>query len=568
MKKEELTELADDLLHMAIIKCDSLEEAQDLTQSTLLEGLMAIRKGIEVEHAKSWLITVLNRKYYDLLRVKYRKPLVFYGMAEDIEQAMEVSNISVDMANPEWQCCRDTTEMTDEENLRRLVAGLTKLYREVLVRHYFHGRGIKEIAKELSLPENTVKSRLRLGRDKLRKELTMEKYEKQSYEPENLWISSSGNPGMDDQPYSLVKNDKIIMNLLILAYEKPVTVPELADAIGISTTYIEPIVERLVDGELMKQSGDKVYTDFIIYTEQDRLNTFEIQKDLATKKCNDIWKYVEYGLNILRNQKYYKGQNGSQTAKLEGYFVLRTVYNSVLKVRDEIAGHTSFEDYPYRKDGGRWFAMGHRFPTDYNHGKCPYSLYETSGEAVSGFNNWSGAKWVALFDYDTDEKVLGKSHSAYRCAGNFGEAREGVTKLLYAIYREDERFLSGISQKVLESIDDFLKLDFLERTEDGKLQLNVPVLNMEEKKAFYELMEEYSTKLSEIFHDDYAKMIQNPVAVPKQIRQDVPGFLRYLNTCCYFPSAFIYELRKKGLFLKGYEKPAPAVFMEIEVNGE
>ena len=66
MKKEELTELADDLLHMAIIKCDSLEEAQDLTQSTLLEGLMAIRKGIEVEHAKSWLITVLNRKYYDL----------------------------------------------------------------------------------------------------------------------------------------------------------------------------------------------------------------------------------------------------------------------------------------------------------------------------------------------------------------------------------------------------------------------------------------------------------------------------------------------------------------------
>ena len=91
---------------------------------------------------------------------------------------------------------------------------------------------------------------------------------------------------------------------------------------------------------------------------------------------------------------------------------------------------------------------------------------------------------------------------------------------------------------------------------------------MGEQKAFYELMEEYSTKLSEIFHDDYAKMIQNPVAVPKQIRQDVPGFLRYLNTCCYFPSAFIYELRKKGLFLKGYEKPAPAVFMEIEMNGE
>lgn len=71
-------------------------------------------------------------------------------------------------------------------------------------------------------------------------------------------------------------------------YEKqsyePVTVPELADAIGISTTYIEPIVARLVDGELMKQSGDKVFTDFIIYPEQDRLNTFEIQKRIGNKK--------------------------------------------------------------------------------------------------------------------------------------------------------------------------------------------------------------------------------------------------------------------------------------------
>lgn len=82
MEKEKLTELADDLLHIAIGKCDSLEDAQDLVQNTLLEGLLAIRKGIEIENAKSWLITVLNRKYYDLLREKYRKPLVFCGMEE------------------------------------------------------------------------------------------------------------------------------------------------------------------------------------------------------------------------------------------------------------------------------------------------------------------------------------------------------------------------------------------------------------------------------------------------------------------------------------------------------
>lgn len=566
MEKEELAELADDILHIAIRKCDSFEDARDLVQSTLLEGLLAIHKGTEIENAKSWLITVLNRKYYDLLRGKYRKPLAFYGMTGDMEQAMELSNNTVNLECLECDYSGKTA-LSEEENLRRLVAGLTKLYREVLVRHYFHGQGIKEIAKELSLSESTVKSRLRLGRDKLRKELTMEKYEKQSYEPENLWIASSGNGGMEDEPYSLVKNDKIIMNLLILAYEKPITVPELADAIGISTTYIEPIVERLIKGELMKQTGDKVFTDFIIYTEQDRLNTFTVQKELAAKKCPEIWRYVEEGLNMLRDQAYYKRQNNSQAAKLEGFFVLHAVYDSVIKVRDEAAGHTPFTDYPYRKDGGRWFAMGNRYPSNYDYGACPYGRYGISGEAGAGFKNWPGAKWVALFDYDTDETVLGRSHSAYRCVGNFAEAREGVTKLLYAVYRRDECFLSGISQKVLESMDVFLKLDFVERTADGNLQLNVPVLNKEEKKAFYGLMDEYAEKLTKHFHDDYYKMIQNPVVVPKQIKQDVPGFLRYLNTCCFFPSALIYEARKKGLFLKGYEKPAPAVLMEVEMDG-
>ena len=68
MNTEELSEHADYLLRVAIGKCDSLEEAQDLVQNTLLEGLLALRKGTVIDNAKSWLSTVLNRKDYDLLR--------------------------------------------------------------------------------------------------------------------------------------------------------------------------------------------------------------------------------------------------------------------------------------------------------------------------------------------------------------------------------------------------------------------------------------------------------------------------------------------------------------------
>ena len=153
MNTEELLEHADYLLRVAVNKCDSWEEAQDLVQNTLLEGLLALRKGIVIDNAKSWLSTVLSRKYYDLLREKYRKPLTFYGMDYDM------SDEECDSFQPQ-----EDTALEEAENLRRLVARQTHAYREVLVRHYFHGQSIETIAKALSLPENTVKSRLRLGR--------------------------------------------------------------------------------------------------------------------------------------------------------------------------------------------------------------------------------------------------------------------------------------------------------------------------------------------------------------------------------------------------------------------
>lgn len=550
METEEMLALADYLMHIAGSKCDSWEDAQDLVQDTLLDGLHAIRKGTEISNAKSWLCTVLNRKYYDLLREKYRKPLEFNGMDFDI--AMKEENNQASAAD----------ELTEEENLRRSVARLTKLYREIIVRHYFHGQEVKKIADELSLPENTVKSRLRLGRDKMRKDLSMEKYEKQSFEPEDLWISSSGYTGLDDQPHSLVNNDKIAMNLLILAYEKPVTIPKLADAIGISAAYIEPVVERLVEGELMKQIGDKVFTDFIIYTEKDSLKTFELQKKLAGDLCEGIWKLVEEGLSELRTSVYYKKQNSSQAMKMEGYFVLHSVYRAVIKVRDEVAGNGSIYDYPDRKDGGRWYAMGTRFPANYDYDKSPQNEYGISGEAGGNYEHLLGARMIGLYDYDT--RILGKTHSAYHCVGNWSDARESVMKFLYAVYCDNESFLSGISQKLLANINTFIELDFVERSADGKLILNVPVLSMGEKGQFYELMGAYTEKLYTVFHDQFITMIKNPVVVPKQIQADVPDFLRYINTCCYFPSALIYEARKRGLFLKDYEKPVPPVIMVIE----
>ena len=72
-----------------------------------------------------------------------------------------------------------------------------------------------------------------------------------------------GSTSPDKSPELLVQDDLIAQNLLILAYEKPITVSDLSKAIGIPAAYIEPIVKKLVDGELMtKTDSGKVYTRY------------------------------------------------------------------------------------------------------------------------------------------------------------------------------------------------------------------------------------------------------------------------------------------------------------------
>ena len=89
---------------------------------------------------------------------------------------------------------------------------------------------------------------------------------------------------------SLVEDDLIAQNLLILAYEKPITVSDLSKSIGIPAAYIEPIIKKLVDGELMVQTDrGKVYSDFIITKPQKALENFKPQLEFAHKHFNTIW---------------------------------------------------------------------------------------------------------------------------------------------------------------------------------------------------------------------------------------------------------------------------------------
>ncbi len=551
MNKNELTEYADYLLKTAMFKVNNIEDAEDLVQETLLAALAAVERNKPIEDVKNWLVTVLHRKYYDMLRRRYRKGTVSIDVIGECPVCDEIS---------------EQIEQSEEaENIRRCLAYLTQLYRQVMVRYYMHGESVKQIAAALNIPENTVKSRLDTGRKHIRKDLTMENYTKQSYEPETLWISISGRSGINDEPFSLVGNSRIEMNLLILAYAKPVTIPELAGAIGISTAYIEPIVDKLVNGELMKRAGDKVYTDFIIFNEHDRTANIELEKELADKHYRSVWEIVERGLEELHDTEYYKRQTPSAAAKLDSFFVVRTVLNGINSVIENKVGNWSFEEFTDRPNGGKWHAMGSCYPADYDwEGTYWYKKYYISGEYDVSLDNYEGHKAVSLPSYDT---MLGKAYHGWSDIRYVKRPMDTATlaKMLYAVYAGKEDMLPVIDAHCFDNIDGLIKLGILTRDDSGKVMLDIPVIKMNDRWELYKLSDKYSNEITQKLGREFEVLLKNPVKLPPHLRS-VPDWQRYAQCSALVNMMLIMNAHDNGLFLadRDLEKePVPAVFLAI-----
>lgn len=78
-------------------------------------------RGRDIQDVKAWLLVVMGRKFNDMLRKRYKQPIVSIGDDFDIvdENAMIQLNDEDDEA----------------ENVRKAVAYLAKNYREVIVRY-------------------------------------------------------------------------------------------------------------------------------------------------------------------------------------------------------------------------------------------------------------------------------------------------------------------------------------------------------------------------------------------------------------------------------------------------
>ena len=409
MQHHALEEHIDDCLKLAMHRCGNIDEAQELCQQTMLAALDYLASGREIHDMRAWLAGVLSRKFYDALRRKYKLPTV---SMEDIEGI------------PDDDPSDAIADEAEVNQLRRQIAYLSRTYREVIVRHHLNGESVQCIAKALSLPEGTVKSRLSSGRWHIKKGFDdMENYTAHSYAPHVLHVGISGVQGLRGEPYSITENNLIAQNLLLLAYEKPVTEAELAKTIGIPAAYVEPVIDMLVNAELMKRVGHRVYTDFIIVTHKESEDSIEPQQKLIDEHFDALWQPLQTGLCQLDDAPFYQRLSEGKRHKLAYYFVMHTLSQCFFGAGARI--YNPEHPYPQRPDGGKWVASGFSYPQNYDDTKL--AAYRWSGERTNEVHGYLDTKEITLKVFDTPLEKLRYFHTSFDLKDDM------LAKMLYTI---------------------------------------------------------------------------------------------------------------------------------------
>ena len=415
MTNNEIIRYYDYLMRLATSKCGSQTDAEDLVGDTMLAAFAYIHNGGIIEHPKTWLANTLFYKHNSNLRKKYRAPVTVC-----LEDAVDIVGQEDD----------DFLASDEASKLRKEINHLGFITREVLVRFYFGNQSVSDIAEGLGIPEGTVKSRLSAGRSQIKKGLeTMEN--KDNYIPGKVDIAFGGAEGLNGEPMSLVEGDLIVQNLLILAYEKPVTISELSKAIAIPAAYIEPIIKKLVDGELMVQTeSGKVYTDFIITKPQNSLKNFKPQLDFSHKYFEKIWNILEKMSKRISEMSFVQNMCSEEKIKLDRFAVLKALQDFQHYGSEKIEA----PKFPRRKDGGRWIAQGIAFDAGYN----MKEYNEASEYAIQGglrttkaVSNTPDGQTKRLWLYEFDTTLW---DSPYRYAEIYELYFKHIVPLLWHIY--------------------------------------------------------------------------------------------------------------------------------------
>lgn len=526
------------LYKIAYKKLNNTVDADELTQETLLQALIELRKNPNkvINNEQAWLNGILNNCYYTMMRKKYKISYVTFDVV--IENLLFDDNIN-DFIDDE-----ETREVHNK--IQRAVSGLAKIHRDVIYMFYMQNKSVNQIAEELNIPRGTVLSRLDNGRKMIKK--GVDKMNKNiMYQPQKLNIGMMGNIGDNGQPFTDVSTS-IHQNILILAYEKPITESEISEKMSIPCVYIEEIVDKLIEAELMKRtSSGKIYTDFYIEQEKNILNSLDIQLEIVNNNFELIWKNLSLVLDKIESLQFVSEMNERKRNKLLTYVSMRIINNVVNKIRTDYHGRPfiPFNEYPDRPNKGKWIALGtHLISNNYYE---PYKKYLLNGIMENSINYKDVYISCEYFRTSVDNK-----HKPFAIKGD-------ITKLLYNIANND---ITGDIENCMEEIPFLCEIGVLDNS-GGTTKVDIPQLNKNEKEIINDIVKD-NELIYEILKQPVIEMFKKQHSIiPTHLKESISQELLTIK-CDVLNTGFLVHAVEKGLFLNGVDYPCPAMIFVTE----
>lgn len=516
-------EYMDKVLGFCYQKVNNRENAEDLSVEITLEVLRAIRSGKEIENLGAFVWSVSNHTFFKWLRARK------YG------STVYLDDLFASLENIEDEYIRRETENI----LHREVALLSEKYRKAVVLYYFEGKSCSEIGALLGKSGGTVKWWLHNARNSIKEGFdAMREYGEKSYNPGTLTVSCQGDAGADNEPMSCAKR-KLPQNILLAAYQEPLTIEQLCMELGTPAAYVEDEVENLVSNQLMKEvSYGKYQTDFVILPwgePKDQTSiAIKIYETCFPGYFDALTAFLERHKALLSGGKFNMA-GFSWDRLLWVYLHIVTEY-AVDRFRVEECGIVPYRDMPDRPNGGRWIALGFNNCSfgcgnpeqgwkEYIAWQGP--LHKTAKSFVQGyFHYWSGLSGDVFFEIPDDVFVL---------------CRDIILGTVSTRdLTEEQKYLFSIAlEKKL-----FLK-------EGEKFRQNYYFLPRKEMEQLYRTAMEFYPTALEFLQRAYGMVLEeNEASIPKRLRWQMGNFLS--NNLGIFVTGSLYEgMRKNMLSVPG-----------------
>ena len=345
---EKLQECLKDIFAFSISRVYDKQDAEDLTNDIIIAVLSSINRLENDSAFYGYMWKIAENTFKQYIHNKNKLNVMF-----------DEKFCGVYWETPEQKCI-DNEEVAI---LRRELTLLSKQYREATIKYYIENKNCSLISKEMNISEEMVKYYLFKTRKILKEGVNMErKYGEKSYNPSKFGINFWGNGG-NSYIWETFER-KLPGNIVLAAYEKPLTIEELSLELGVSAVYLEDELEILLKYNFITKSGNKYQTNFLIFKSdfeeefKEKVPTLEICKSATeeikafTEKLLPKYKIKDFEIELDDNALRW--------------FIVNIAMINALGDFEENISQTKFGAYPRLNATTYGFVYGH--DNDYRYG--------------------------------------------------------------------------------------------------------------------------------------------------------------------------------------------------------